>query len=214
MKHPCIDIIEKQKIVAILRGIPAEKLESVITSLYHGGIRILEITFNQKSETKLADTADAIRLAKSLFPDMHIGAGTTMSIAEVHAAHDSGAEFILAPNTNEQVIREAVSLGMLAVPGALTPTEIASAYEYGAQVVKLFPAGNFGTSYVKAITAPISHIPLMAVGGIDLNNMKEFLNAGICSVGIGSCLTDKKLIEANDWEALTALTRKYVEAAK
>ena len=103
---------------------------------------------------------------------------------------------------------------MLAVPGALTPTEIANAYEYGAQIVKLFPAGNFGTSYVKAITAPISHIPLMAVGGIDLNNMKDFLNAGICSVGIGSCLTDRKLIENNDWDALTALTGKYVEAAR
>lgn len=209
-----LDVIKSEKIVAILRGIPTDKMTSVITALYNGGIRVLEITFNQKSETKLEDTAYAIRLAKSLFPDMHVGAGTTMSIAEVHAAHDAGAEFILAPNVNEHVIREAVNLGMLAVPGALTPTEIVTAYEYGAQVVKLFPAGNFGTSYVKAITAPISHIPLMAVGGIDLNNMNDFLNAGICSVGIGSCLTEKKLIENNDWDALKELTRKYVEAAK
>ena len=214
MRHPLINIINNEKIVAILRGIPSEKLASVIASLYNGGIRILEITFNQKSENKLEETASAIRLAKSLYPDMHVGAGTVMSVEEVHAAHEAGAEFVLAPNVNETVIREAVSLGLLAVPGALTPTEIAASYEYGAQVVKLFPAGNFGTSYVKAITAPISHIPLMAVGGIDLGNMKDFLNAGVCSVGVGSCLTDKKLIEANDWDSLTELTRKYVEAVK
>ena len=92
--------------------------------------------------------------------------------------------------------------------------EIADAYEYGSEIVKLFPAGNFGTSYVKAITAPISHIPLMAVGGVDLSNMKNYLNVGICSVGIGSSLTDKKLIDNCDWEALTNLAKEYVEATK
>ena len=209
-----VEIIKKERIVAILRGIPAEKMEPVITALYNGGIRVLEITFNQKSATRHEETGSAIRLAKKLFPDMHVGAGTTMSVEDAQAAYDAGAEFILAPDVNEAVIRKAVELGMLAVPGALTPTEIATGHRCGAEVVKLFPAGNFGIPYVKAITAPVSHIPLMAVGGIDLNNMKDFLNAGICSVGIGSCLTDKKLIENNDWEALTELTKKYVEATK
>lgn len=209
-----IEYIKQEKIVAILRGIPAEKMESVITALYNGGIRVLEITFNQKSAVRHEETGLAIRLAKKLFPDMCVGAGTTMSVEDVQAAYEAGAAFVLAPDVNEMVIRRAVELGMLAVPGAMTPTEIASAYRYGAQVVKLFPAGNLGTSYVKAITAPISHIPLMAVGGIDLNNMNDFLNAGICSVGIGSCLTDKKLIEDSDWNALTELTKKYVEAVK
>lgn len=209
-----VEIIKKEKIVAILRGVPGEKMEQVITALYNGGIRVLEITFNQKSETRHEETGGAIRLAKKLFPDMCVGAGTTMSVEDVQAAYDAGAQFILAPDVNEAVIKKAVELGMLAVPGAMTPTEIATAHRHGAEIVKLFPAGNFGTAYVKAITAPISHIPLMAVGGIDLNNMKDFLNAGICSVGMGSCLTDKKMIENNDWTALTELTKKYVEAAK
>ncbi len=209
-----VEIIKKEKIVAILRGVPEEKMESVITALYNGGIRVLEITFNQKSVTRHEETGGAIRLAKKLFPDMCVGAGTTMSVEDVQAAYDAGAQFILAPDVNEAVIKKAVELGMLAVPGAMTPTEIATAHRHGAEIVKLFPAGNFGTAYVKAITAPISHIPLMAVGGIDLNNMKDFLNAGICSVGMGSCLTDKKMIEKNDWTALTELTKKYVEAAK
>lgn len=208
------EIVKKEKIVAILRGVPAEKMEPVITALYNGGIRVLEITFNQKSAARHEETGNAIRLAKKLFPDMCVGAGTTMSIEDVQAAYDAGAQFVLAPDVNEDVIKKAVGLGMLAVPGAMTPTEIASAHRYGAEVVKLFPAGNLGTSYVKAITAPVSHIPLMAVGGVDLNNLRDFLNVGICSVGVGSCLTDKKMIENNDWDALTELTKKYVEAAK
>lgn len=208
------EIVKKEKVVAILRGIPAEKMEQVITALYNGGIRILEITFNQKSTDRHAETGSAIRLAKKLFPDMCVGAGTAMSIEDAEAAYHAGAQFILAPDVNEDVIKRAVALGMMAVPGAMTPTEIATAHRCGAEIVKLFPAGNLGTSYVKAITAPISHIPLMAVGGIDLDNMKEFLKAGICSVGIGSCLTDKKLIDNNDWDALTELAKKYVEAAK
>lgn len=208
------EIVKSEKVIAILRGVPAEKMGAVITALYNGGIRILEITFNQKSATRHEETGSAIRLAKELFPDMHVGAGTTMSEEDVQAAYDAGAEFILAPDVNEAVIKKAVGLGLLAVPGALTPTEIATAHRYGAKIVKLFPAGNFGTSYVKAITAPVSHIPLMAVGGVDITNMKDFLNAGICSVGLGSCLTDKKIIENNDWDALTELAKKYVEAAK
>ena len=208
------EFVKKEKIVAILRGVPAEKMEQVITALYNGGIRVLEITFNQKSATRHEETGSAIRLAKKLFPDMCVGAGTTMRVEDVQAAYEAGAEFILAPDVNEDVIKKAVGLGMMAVPGAMTPTEIATAHRYGAEIVKLFPAGNLGTSYVKAITAPVSHIPLMAVGGVDINNLKDFLNVGICSVGIGSCLTDKKMIENSDWEALTELTKKYVEATK
>lgn len=208
------EIVKKEKIVAILRGVPSEKMEPVIDSLYRGGIRVLEITFNQKSPAKLEETCQAIRLARKLHPDMHTGSGTTMSVEEVLAAHEAGAEFILAPDVNEQVIRKAVELGMMAVPGAMTPTEIASAHRYGAEIVKLFPAGNFGVSYIKAITAPISHIPLMAVGGVQLDNLREFLDAGMCSVGIGSSLTDKKLIADCRWDALTELAKQYVEAAR
>ena len=208
------EIIQSQKICAILRGIPSEKTESVITALYHGGIRLLEITFNQNSITKHEDTCTAIKLAKNLFPDMYVGAGTVMTTEDVLAAYDAGAEFILAPNINKEVIQTAVNLGILVIAGAMTPSEIADAYRYGSEIVKLFPAGNLGTTYVKAITAPLNHIPLMAVGGIDLHNLKDYLNAGCCSVGIGSCLTDKKMIADNDWAALTKLAEKYVEAAK
>lgn len=209
-----IEIIKNEKICAILRGIPSDKMESVITALYRGGIRLLEITFNQNSKTKYTDTCSAIKLAKSLFPDLHVGAGTAMYKEDVIAAHEAGAEFVLAPNFNREVVMSGASLGILVIAGAMTPSEIAEAYECGSEIVKLFPAGNLGTSYIKAITAPMNHIPLMAVGGIDLHNLKDYLNVGCCSIGIGSCLTDKKMIADNDWDALTKLAEKYVEAAK
>lgn len=207
-------VIEQEKIIAILRGVPSEKMEPVISALYHGGIRLLEITFNQKSAQKHEETEKAIRLAKAMYPDMHVGAGTVMSEEDVTAAFDAGAEFILAPNVNKAVVQKAVNLGLLAVPGAMTPTEIADAYSYGAEIVKLFPAGDLGLSYAKSVMAPISHVPLMAVGGVDINNMNSFLNIGITSVGIGSSLTNKKMIENEDWDGLTALAKSYVEAVK
>lgn len=208
------ELIREEKIIAILRGVPSDKMEPVISSLYRGGIRLLEITFDQKSELRHQNTGDAIRLAKSLYPDMHIGAGTVMSKEDVLAAYHAGAEFILAPNVNKKVIKTAVKLDMTAIPGAMTPSEIAAAYDYGAAVVKLFPAGNLGLSYVKAVTAPISHVPMIAVGGIDLQNLRNYLNAGLLGAGIGSSLTDKKMINENNWDALADLARQYVEAAK
>lgn len=209
-----IEQIRQEKIIAILRGVPAEKMESVITSLYRGGIRLLEITFNQKSDTRHQETGDAIRIARSLFPDMHVGAGTVMSKEDVQAAYEAGAEFILAPNVNKKVIKASVKLGMLAIPGAMTPTEIAAAYGYGAGIVKLFPAGELGLAYAKAVMAPVNHVPLIAVGGVDVHNLREFLENGFVGAGIGSSLTNKQMIQNSEWEALTNLARQYVEAVR
>lgn len=207
------EIIQKEKIIAILRGIPSEKMESVLLALYEGGIRLLEITFNQKSENRHQETGAAIRLARSMFPDMHVGAGTVMSKEDVLAAHEAGAEFALSPNVNKKVIKTAVKLGMTAIPGAMTPSEIAAAYQYGADIVKLFPAGELGLGYAKAVMAPVNHIPLLAVGGIDRGNLGAYLDNGFLGAGIGSSLTDKRMIRENDWEGLTELAREYVQIA-
>lgn len=208
------ELFREHKICAILRGIPGEKMEAVITSLYNGGIRLLEITFNQKSETRHQETGDAIRLAKSLYPDMCVGAGTVMSKEDAIAAHEAGAVFALAPNVNEEVIKTVVELGMAAVPGAMTPSEIANAYAYGAEVVKMFPAGELGLAYAKAVMAPVNHVPMIAVGGIDINNVKSYIDSGFVGAGVGSSLTNKQMIKDGDWEALTDLARQYVEAVK
>lgn len=215
MRGTVLEATKRYRITAILRGIGNDRIAQVIDALYAGGIRLLEITFNQKSETKLADTTMAIRYAKEIYGDnMHVGAGTVMSVEELEAAKEDGAEFILAPNVNLEVIRRAVELDIAAIPGAMTPTEIATAYDAGAELVKLFPAGNLGLSYCKAVMAPINHVPMIAVGGVDDKNLSEFLKAGFVGAGIGSSLTNKKMIAEKDFDGLRKLAERYVAAAE
>lgn len=215
MRGTVLEATRQYRITAILRGIENDRICQVIDALYAGGIRLLEITFNQKSETKLVDTIRAIRYARETYGDiMHVGAGTVMSMEELVAAKEAGAEFILAPNVNPEVIRKAVELDIAAIPGAMTPTEIAAAYEAGAELVKLFPAGNLGLSYCKAVMAPINHVPMIAVGGVDHKNLGEFLKAGFVGAGIGSSLTDKKLIADKNFEGLRTLAEQYMAAVE
>lgn len=215
MNTTILEAMKQYRITAILRGIDREHLEPVVEALYAGGIRLLEITFNQGSATRLEDTAAAIARVKEIYGDrLHVGAGTVMSVEEVAAAHRAGAEFILAPNVDEMVIRAAVDRGLCAIPGAMTPTEIAGAYNAGAQIIKLFPAGNLGLGYCKAVMAPLNHIPMIAVGGIDQHNLPSFLKAGFIGAGIGSSLTNRELIEKEDYAGLKALAEEFVNAAR
>ena len=214
MTTTILEAMKQYRITAILRGIDREHLEPVVEALYAGGIRLLEITFNQGSATRLEDTAAAIARVKEIYGDrLHVGAGTVMSVEEVAAAHRAGAEFILAPNVDGMVIRAAVDRGLCAIPGAMTPTEIAGAYNAGAQIIKLFPAGNLGLGYCKAVMAPLNHIPMIAVGGVDQHNLPSFLKAGFLGAGIGSNLTDRRLIQAGDYQGLKALAEEFMAAA-
>lgn len=215
MEENILEAVRRYNITAILRGISEERLKNVVQALFDGGIRLLEVTFNQKSPSKLEDTARAIQWAKQCFgTELHVGAGTVMSPQEVLAAKQAGAEFILAPNVDEAVIRLAVAQGMCAIPGAMTPTEIAQAYAAGAEIIKLFPAGNLGLGYCKAVMAPLNHIPMIAVGGIDQHNLPSFLKTGFIGAGIGSSLTNRELIEKEDYAGLKALAEEFVNAAR
>lgn len=202
--------ITASKVVAICRGIEPEHMLLAAHAAALGGVRLLEITFDQREEAFYYKTAKAIRLIRERGPkNLCIGAGTVMNLRQLEMAYEAGAEFILAPNINRQILARASQLGILSVPGALTPTEIAAAYDMGADIVKVFPAGLLGNAYIKAIRSPISHIPLMAVGNIDQHNFREFLDSGCISIGVGSCLMNKKLIEEERFEELTALAREF-----
>lgn len=215
MKGDILRATQEYRITAILRGIEKEKICQVIDALYDGGIRLLEVTFNQNSTAKYEETPYAIRYAKEKYNGrMHVGAGTVMSVPDLLAAYEAGAEFILAPNVNLEVIQKAVEIGVAAIPGAMTPSEIATAYEAGAELVKLFPAGNLGLSYCKAVMAPINHVPMIAVGGIDDKNLRDFLKAGFVGAGIGSNLTDKGMIQNSDYEGIRTLAQKYMNVAR
>ena len=144
---------------------------------------------------------------------MCVGAGTTVTIEQARAAAGAGADFILAPDTNPAVIAEVKKLGMISIPGAMTPTEIQTAWNSGADIVKIFPASFLGIDYIKAIRGPISNVPLMAVGGVDENNVKSFLDSGCCSCGIGSNIMKPSLINEDRFDQLTELAKLFVKAA-
>ena len=127
---------------------------------------------------------------------------------------EAGGGFIISPNTKERVIKRTAELDMVSIPGAFSPSEIEAAHEFGADFVKLFPVTNLGTEYVKAVKAPLSHIDLLAVGGIDLDNIPLYKQAGVCGFGIGSNITDKSMIANEDWQGIAELAGRYSSAAK
>ena len=180
-------------------------------ALYAGGVRLMEITFSAKGAPTDQETAENIAMLAKQFADrMHIGAGTVLTPEQVELVAQAGGRFIISPDTNVAVIEKTKQLGLVSIPGALTPTEIQTAHRAGADFVKLFPVTGLGTEYVKAIAAPLSHIQFLAVGGVDENNMRAYLNAGVCGFGISSSLVNRKLIEAGNYDAITELAKKYV----
>ena len=210
-----IDAIENEKIIVIVRSVEKEKLLPLCRSMYDGGIRLLEVTYYASGKVSDEETAGNIKLLCDEFgKDLYIGAGTVLTTKQVELTKKAGGSFIISPNTNAEVIKKTHELGMVSMPGALTPSEIEFAYESGADFVKMFPISNLGPSYVKAVKAPLSHIKFTAVGGIDENNMAEYLKAGVSAFGIGTNIVNKKLLEANDYKGITELAKKYVSVVK
>lgn len=205
-----MEMIMKEKIVAIIRGIHSDYMIDTVTALVNGGIHCVEVTFNAKSKEASLDTLLSIKKIKEHFgEEVAVGAGTVLTVENVQDAYEAGAQFMISPNSNEEVIRKTKELGMISIPGAVTPTEIITAYEMGADIVKLFPAATLGLGYIKAITGPINHIPLTAVGGVNAENAKDFLSAGCVGVSVGGNLVNKALIEAGKFEEITALAKEY-----
>lgn len=204
-----LEQVRQHRIVTALRGVPAEKAADVAHALYEGGIRLVEVTFNQSDAARLAETARVIRAVKKQMGDkMAVGAGTVLTVEEAEAAAEAGAAFLLSPNTDEKVIFRGKQLGLGMIPGAFTPTEIAAAYQAGADLVKVFPVGNLGPDYLKAVKAPLSQIPLLAMGGIDLKNLTAFLSVAE-GVGIGANIANLQLIREGRFQELTALAKEY-----
>ncbi len=205
--------IMSKKIIAICRGIYGEDLMRLAEALFTGGIRLIEVTYDQKDPDHLTKTPAAIELLKQNFSSMEIGAGTVVNLSQLYATAQVGGTFIISPNTDETIIRATKSLGLISMPGAMTPSEVYAAYSYGADFVKLFPCNDLGPSYVKSIRSPLNHIPLIATGGINLSNLETYLSLGMVGAGIGGNLCDKKLIKSGDFSTLEQTAKSYVEIA-
>ncbi len=212
MREQIIKTIYDKKLIAILRNVPSDRLIQTVAALVRGGVRLVEVTFDATQKTTNEQTAEAIATVKNAFPDLFVGAGTVLSCEQVNVAKAAGAQFILSPDFFPEVVRYTRECGLVSIPAALTPSEITAAYREGADFVKLFPAGLFGVPYVKAVRAPISHVPLLGVGNIDISEVPDYLNAGIVGFGVGGNLVDKNAIANNNFEAVEMAAKTYVAA--
>ena len=211
MQRDIINAIKERKIIAIVRGVEPKKLVPLAKALYDGGIRLMEITYSADGSVSDEETAAAVgALANEFDGRMYIGSGTVLTREQVKRTNDAGGRFIISPNTDAEVIRYTKELGMVSIPGALTPSEAEAANRAGADFVKLFPVTSMGVSYVKAIAAPLSHIKFLAVGGITPENIGEYLDIGVCGFGIGSNIINKEYIAEENYEKITASAKEYV----
>ncbi|MCI8803395.1 MAG: bifunctional 4-hydroxy-2-oxoglutarate aldolase/2-dehydro-3-deoxy-phosphogluconate aldolase [Oscillibacter sp.] len=204
--------IEEERLIAILRGLTAEQCVRAAGALYDGGFRLLEVTFDgEEPEDRGAAAKKLLCLRRETRGRMMIGAGTVTDLEQLELAAEAGAEFIISPNVNEELIRRVRSLGLVSIPGGMTPTEIIAAQRAGADFVKLFPAAPLGAEYLKAIRVPAGSPRLLAVGGVETENLEDFLNAGALGAGIGGCLVNRKLVEAGAYAGITKKAAAFVE---
>lgn len=209
-----MELIEQNRVIAIVRGMHPDQMSPLARALERGGIRMMEITFNQNAPETFQNTVNAIRTLSQNMRDMAIGAGTVMTLEQLHMAADAGARYIISPDVNPAIIAETKRLGLTSLPGAMSPTEIVAAWNAGADAVKVFPIGDLGVGYLKAIRAPLSHIPLIAVGGVNERNCADFLRAGAIGVGVGGQLVNREWIDAGEFYKIASLAGKIAQAAQ
>lgn len=205
--------LKRGRIVAIVRGLPEKHILPLSEAIFAGGIDMIEVTFNQSLPETWRETQRAIyNIASRFSGPIMVGAGTVMTLEQLHMAQEAGAKFFVSPNVNAEIIHAAKALDMGAFPGTMTSSEAAAAHRAGADAVKLFPAGNLGVGYLKALSAPLSNIDFIAVGGINEQNAGDFLHAGAIGVGIGGNLVNREWIEAGAFSKITELALKYRKA--
>ncbi len=201
-----LDIIQKHKIVAIVRLDDLSTAQHITEALVEGGIRVIEFTLTNPDAVK---TIAAMR--KTVDEAVAIGAGSVITVEQVRAVADAGAQFVVSPVSKQDVIAACLERNLPAMPGAFTPTEIQQAWEWGASVVKVFPANHLGKRYIKDVKAPLPHLRLMPTGGINVDNLCEFLDLGAFAVGVGSSLINNDAVADRDWNRLRKNAERYVQ---
>src|SRR5438552_2853741 len=191
-------------IVAVVRSPDSEQLVEVARALADGGVRVVEITMS------VPNALDVLRRVRQALGDrVLLGAGTVLDPETARAVLLAGAEFIVAPTLNLEVIRLCRRYDKLVMPGAFTPTEILTAWEAGADIVKVFPADVVGPAFFKALRGPLPQVRLMPTGGVDLTTAAAFLQAGACCLGVGGQLVEPAAVAARNFDRIRDLARQY-----
>lgn len=201
-----INQLRTSLVVAIIRAKDGAIVRKTVDALAEGGVRSIEVTMNTPG------ALDHIRrVSSAVGADITIGAGTVTSVEQVMQSVDAGARFIVTPFSKKDIIETAHQLNVPIIPGAFTPREIAEAHEWGADVVKLFPAEFFGPAYLRSVRAPLDTIPIMPTGGITAENALQWLEAGAVMLGVGSALFSEKLALAGDFNAIRKKAEEFMK---
>jgi 2-dehydro-3-deoxyphosphogluconate aldolase / (4S)-4-hydroxy-2-oxoglutarate aldolase len=205
--------IERGGVVPVVRLADLSRAVDLARALLAGGVTAVELTMTSPG------ALDAIPLllenvAEFGRGEAALGMGSVLNAEMAEAAIDRGAQFIVAPMFDLSTVAACVRRGVPVMPGALTPTEIQTAWMAGASVVKVFPASAVGPSYFKDVLAPLPHLKLMPTGGVDLSNAADFIRSGAVAVGAGSSLVDKKVIADADWSELTRRAAEFVQSVQ
>jgi 2-dehydro-3-deoxyphosphogluconate aldolase/(4S)-4-hydroxy-2-oxoglutarate aldolase len=201
-EQPWLTLLRQHRSIAVIRSPQLSLGRQMARTVVLGGLSLIEITWNSNRAPEL------ISQLRSELPSCIIGAGTLLNLKQLQQAIDAGAQFLFSPHVDPALIAAAVEAGVPIVPGALTPTEIVTAWDTGASCVKVFPIQAVGgASYLKALQGPLGHIPLIPTGGVTVENAKEFITAGAIAVGLSGDLFPKALIAAEDWEAIAQRAR-------
>ena len=215
MREQIIAKIKEEKVIVIVRGVEREKLIPMAEAMYEGGIRLMEITYDAKGNPTDEEIADRIALlAKHFEGRMLVGAGTVLSEKQVELTRKAGGKFIISPDAAPEVIKATREAGLVSIPGCMTPSEMQQAHKNGADFIKVFPSELFGPSYIKSLKAPLSHLNLLAVGGVSTDNIDAYKAAGAAGFGMASNILDRKAIAEEDWSVITEKARTYVTLAK
>ena len=198
--------LKKQRAIAVIRSPKIEIGLEMARAVALGGIRLIEITWNSEKAAELI-----IRLREEL-PTFSIGAGTILNRDELQQAIDIGSQFLFSPHTNPELIKTAVKAGVPIIPGALSPTEIVTAWQSGATCVKVFPISAVGgAAYLKSLQGPLGQIPLIPTGGVTIENAREFIAAGAVAVALGGNLFPAEAIATKNWQAIAKKTQYLLE---
>ena len=197
-REKIVEEIFKRKVVAVLRVKDEKELQNVIEAIYAGGVSVAEITMTVPNAIELIK-----QMSECLDRNIIIGVGSLLNSKTAEDAIKAGAKYVVSPVFKKEIIETAHKFDVPVMPGCFTPTEIHSAFEIGADIVKVFPADVVGMEFFKAVLAPMPHLKLMPTGGVSLTNAGDWLKAGACAVGIGSALLDKKAIQVNNFSKLT-----------
>lgn len=206
-KHGVLSRLLAGGVVPIVRIDSAERARRIADAILDGGIPCLEITLTTPGALGVIHD-----LAEQYGSDFLIGAGSVLDPESARLAIDAGACFIVSPNTRRATIELCQRYGVVACPGALTPTEVVTAWEAGGDLIKVFPVDNLGgPAYIKALRAPLPQIALVPTGGVGLHNVTDHIRAGAAAVAVGSSLMDKQAVADGDWRAIAAKARQFVE---